>query len=303
MADQVGPVVEAEQDHDEPTKERAADMLRAIEAVVGGTLDRVRHHYVIERHLAERLRHSTRAERTHLYQEVYDLLFQQVPDHPLVRPDVELRERVVASQLAFLQQLVRPDGVFMEIGAGDCRLSIAMATHVRSVFAVDVSAEITKHAVFPDNCQLVISDGCNVPVPPGSVSLAFSDQLMEHLHPADALEQLHRIYEALAPGGLYVLFTPNRLSGPHDVSRFFDTSATGFHLKEYTTWELASALRSVGFKSVRVPFQIRGAVRLVPAFPICVMERAVALAPRRIRRRVALRKPVKKALGRIAAIK
>jgi SAM-dependent methyltransferase len=126
---------------------------------------------------------------------------------------------------------------------------------------------------------------------------------MEHLHPEDALAQLRQIYQALAPGGVYVFFTPNRLSGPHDVSRFFDTAASGFHLKEYTTWELDATLRGVGFRRVRVPFQVRGLVRLVPAWPICAMERVVALAPRRVRRALASHRPVKKALGRIAAIK
>src|SRR5580700_5291304 len=109
-------------------RERPTEVVRAIETVVGGVLEGVRRHYVIERELADRLRNSTRSERLHLYQELYDLLFQRVPDHPLVTPDLELRERVVASQLSFLRQLVPASAVFMEVGAGDCRLAIAMAS-------------------------------------------------------------------------------------------------------------------------------------------------------------------------------
>ena len=63
---------------------------------------------------------------------------------------------------------------------------------------------------------------------------------MEHLHPDDALEQLQNIYSALVPGGIYLCITPNRLSGPQDVSRDFDMVATGFHLKEYTISELSN---------------------------------------------------------------
>jgi SAM-dependent methyltransferase len=284
-------------------RERPTEVVRAIETVVGGVLEGVQRHYVIERELADRLRNSTRSERLHLYQELYDLLFQRVPDHPMVTPDLELRNQVVASQLAFLRQLLPKSGVFMEVGAGDFRLAIAMAPHVRAAFAVDVSLEISRQAVFPENCHFVLSTGCDIAVPPGSVTLAFSDQLMEHLHPADAIEQLQQIYQALAPGGIYVLQTPNRLSGPHDVSKYFDTSATGFHLKEYTSWELAATLRSAGFRRVYVPVQIRGHARLVPAEPICAMERAVAWAPRRLCRSVVTRKPWKKVLGRIAAVK
>lgn len=268
-----------------------------------GRYDEVRHHYDVERSLAERLRVSTRAERLNLYRELYDELFRQVPEHPLLTLDADARRRVVASQLGFLRPLARPDGTFLEIGAGDCQLSIAMAAHVRQVFAVDVSAEITSTAVFPDNCQLIISKGCDIPVPPGSVHLAFSDQLMEHLHPDDALEQLREIYRALRPGGIYVLFTPNRLSGPHDVSKYFDAQATGFHLKEYTSVELSRLLRQVGFRRVMVPVQRPGHTALMSARPVCAVERLVGHAPGALRQRILTRTPLRKALGRIAAIK
>ncbi len=287
----------------EQSAERKEELLRALEAVVDGTLDPRRHHYVVERELAERLRRANAEERRHLYQEVYDLLFQQVTDHPLIAPDVELRKRVVQTQVTFLEQMISRDGVFMEVGSGDCQLAIAMAARVRHVFAVDVSVEISKHATFPRNCEFIVSDGCRIPVPANSVTLAFSDQLMEHLHPDDAVEQLREIYNALKPGGLYVFFTPNRLSGPHDVSKYFDRIATGFHLKEYTTWELSAALRAAGFHDVRVPVQVRGLVKFVPSWLVSAAERALALTPRRVQRQMALHRPMKKALGRVAAIK
>jgi SAM-dependent methyltransferase len=178
-----------------------------------------------------------------------------------------------------------------------------MASRVRKVLAVDVSVEISKRTVLPPNCQFIVSSGCEIPVPPGSVTLAFSDQLMEHLHPDDAVIQVRQIYQALAPGGIYVFFTPNRLAGPHDVSKYFDTFATGFHLKEYTTWELGAVLRAAGYRSLWVPVQIRGTVHMVPARLIAAVERAVAMAPRRLCRDIVLHKPMKKLLGRIVAVK
>lgn len=282
---------------------RREAMLRAVETLAAGTVDRVERHYVIERELADRLRHSTPDERLHLYQDVYDLLFQQVPDHPLVTPDIEERERVVATQTAFLSQLMPAGGVFMEVGSGDGRLSIAMASHAGTVHAVDVSTEISKCAIFPANCRFVLSTGCRIPVEPNSVHLAFSDQLMEHLHPDDAVVQLREIYAALAPQGIYLAFTPNRLSGPHDVSKFFDDDARGFHLKEYTTWELRQLLQTVGFRKVYVPMQIRGRARLVPSGPVAAIERAIGWTPRRVRRSLTLHRPMKRFLGRIAAVK
>jgi predicted SAM-dependent methyltransferase len=38
-----------------------------------------------------------------------------------------------------------------------------------------------------------------------SVDLAYSNQLMEHLHPDDASEQLANVYRALKPGGVTVV--------------------------------------------------------------------------------------------------
>ena len=80
---------------------------------------------------------------------------------------------------------------------------------------------------------------------------------MEHLHPDDAFEQLENIYRALTPGGVYICVTPNRLSGPHDISSLYDEVATGFHLKEYSISELHSLFRRVGFSRIRVHFGIK----------------------------------------------
>ena len=78
------------------------------------------------------------------------------------------------------------------------------------------------------------------------MDLVFSNQLMEHLHPDDAEAELQSIFTALKPAGYYVCITPNRLTGPHDISRDFEESATGLHLKEYSTSELDSLFRRTG---------------------------------------------------------
>ena len=119
----------------------------------------------------------------------------------------------------------------------------------------------------------MLSDGCTVPVPADSVTLAYSFQVMEHIHPDDALEQLRNLFTAIAPGGSYMCVTPSRLNGPHDVSKFFDPVARGFHLKEYTNAELARLFRAVGFSRVvpyagfrgrylRLPIVLRADVRV-----------------------------------------
>ena len=123
-------------------------------------------------------------------------------------------------------------------------MSLEMARLVKQVYAIDVSKEMTKGLVFPANFHLILSDGIGIPVPANSIDVAYSNNLVEHLHPDDAVEQLRNIHQALAPGGVYICVTPNRLKGPHDVSKYFDTVATGFHLKEYTVSELKAAIMS-----------------------------------------------------------
>jgi predicted SAM-dependent methyltransferase len=90
----------------------------------------------------------------------------------------------------------------------------------------------------------------SIPVEAGSVNVIYSDQLMEHLHPEDAIEQLQNIYNALAPGGVYICHTPNQLSGSHDVSGCYDEIATGFHLHEYLVTELYALFKKIGFSQI-----------------------------------------------------
>src|SRR5206468_11929257 len=122
---------------------------------------------------------------------------------------------------------------------------------VKHVYAVDVSSEITKNSSCPKNFTLILSDGCHVPLPDNSVDIVYSNQLIEHLHPEDTFEQTQHVYRILKAGGIYICGTPNSLSGPYDVSRDFDSIATGFHLKEYMNSELDRLFRSVGFSQIR----------------------------------------------------
>jgi SAM-dependent methyltransferase len=179
---------------------------------------------------------------------------------------------------------VRPETTLLEIGPGDCALSIALAAQLRQVYGLDVSEEITRRLSLPSNFQLILSDGTSVPLPPDSVDVAYSNQLMEHLHPDDALEQLEGIWRALRPGGVYICLTPNRLSGPHDISEHFDSVATGFHLKEYTIGELSQLFRKVGFRKVQTLLGRRGVCVPAPVAPVVAGEALLGLLPARPRR-------------------
>jgi SAM-dependent methyltransferase len=270
------------------------------------SLDQLREHYEIERELASRLRASSRSDRGKLYGLVYDELFQRVPLHPQVtrKADPVAAAALVETQVRMLARFLKQESTFLEVGAGDCALSVAVAARVRDVFAVDVSEEIVRRLDLPENVEVRLSNGTSIPVPPGSINVAFSNQLMEHLHPDDAVDQLSNIYKALAPGGYYVCVTPNRLTGPHDISKYFDAVATGLHLKEYTISELCALSRRVGFRTVSVLVGGHGRYVGLPTIVATILEKAIGALPVWARRTLATRLYASAVLGvRIAARK
>ena len=263
------------------------------------TNEQLREQYEIERELADRLRNASRIERGLLYASLYDELFRRVPHHPLVarKSSAEGTARSVASKMRFLEKFLDRDTTFLEIGPGDCVLSLAVSRKVKQVIAVEVSRELAANLVLPQNVQLIFSDGSSVPVPRDSVDVAYSHQMMEHLHPEDAVDQARGVFQALRRGGAYICITPNRLSGPHDISKYFDAVARGFHLKEYTCTELAGILKSIGFSSVRVQVRVGRRFVRVPLPFVRLVESAVGGLSRSPVRRFARSRLVSGFLG------
>jgi len=203
-------------------------------------------HYEIEKELATELKKACKEERKHLYSRIYDELYQRVPHHPQVSRKANPNEQAKAlPQMKVLYRFLDKSQIFLEIGPGDCRISFEVAKHVKRVIAIDVSSKITKTTTFPENFELILSYGSSIKLPAESVDIAYSNQLMEHLHPDDAKAQLQGIYNALVPGGIYICITPHRFKGPSDISRYFDDIATGLHLKEYTAYELYRLFKTV----------------------------------------------------------
>jgi SAM-dependent methyltransferase len=260
--------------------------------------ERIRAHYEIERALAQRLRTASKTERRTLYNTAYEDLYRLVPDHPssFVPDSPEAREAQVAKLLRRLGRWLGPERTFLEIGPGDCAFAFAAAARAKHVYAVDVCDHIVDRSKAPPNFDLIISDGTSIPAPDASVDFAFSDQLMEHLHPDDALDQLREIHRVLKPRGEYLFFTPNRLSGPHDVSMFYSDVAEGFHLREYTARELGKLLRGIGFRRVRLALPLRGTLVMLPLLPFAAFETLLGVLPARLRKSVANWEPVRRGL-------
>jgi ubiquinone/menaquinone biosynthesis C-methylase UbiE len=189
-----------------------------------------------------------------------------VPQHPQHNGNF-LDFGYISRQADLLHKLAHPGCDFIEIGAGDARLAIEMASHCRTVTAVDVTDSLFKRESAPGNVHFLLSAGTNIDLPSSSVDFVYSNQLMVHLHPDDAEDQLREIVRVLRPGGKYFCITPNVTSGPHDVSKYFDHAATGFHLQEYSFSTLSTALRSAGFRKT-TPLLVRKGGYLAVPLPI-----------------------------------
>lgn len=255
--------------------------------------------YQLEKALAGKLYGATKTERQALYKSAYDELFRTMRHHPQVvhKSEPSTQQKKLGSQLAVLRHFIRWDTTFLEVGAGDCQLSLKVAGLVKQVYAVEVSEELTKGLACPSNLKLIITDSCTLNVPRNSVDFAYSYQLMEHLHPEDALDQLVSIHDALAPGGRYLCVTPNRLNGPWDISRYFDDAATGLHLKEYTNSELETTFKHAGFAHVRIYLRAKGLHLFLPLLPIRMLESVLSAMPSNLRKRVANSYPCRRIIG------
>lgn len=253
------------------------------------TFEQIKEHYEIEKELANRLSMASKEERKHLYSSLYDELFRKVPLHPqLVQKDSsELSKKSVSLQMGLLGRFLKKDAAFMEIGPGDCALSFMVTNYVKKVYAIDVSKEITANKEIPANFELILSDGSSIPLEEKSIDVAYSMQLMEHLHPDDAFEQLKSIYKVLKDGGFYLCLTPNKLSGPHDVSKYFDKISTGFHLKEYTVTELDKLFKAAGFKKINLYIGAKGLYVRCPLFLIKLFENILNILPWELGSRIA----------------
>ena len=259
----------------------------------------LREHYEVEKELATKLRNAPKEERRSLYGPVYNELFHRIPHHPMLtrRVDDNATYSTVTAQMRLLKRFLRPESTFLEVGAGDCRLAFEVAKHVRNVYAIDVSSEITKNSRCPKNFSLILSDGCHFPLPDNSVDIVYSNQVIEHLHPEDVLEQTQSVYRVLTDGGIYICITPNSLSGPHDVSRDFDSIATGFHLKEYMNSELDELFRSVGFSRIRNSVGIKGKFVVTSLRPAIWCEAVLRILPKALAKRLAGCFPIRSLLG------
>ena len=245
-----------------------------------------------ETEIAAKLRNAGRTDRLALYGPLYDQYAEAFPAS--VPGGGNEPDPNVGYEVAFARRFVSPDAVVAEVGPGRCAFAIALSAHCRQVYAIDVADHSPSGAV-PSNFSHMLTDGIHIPLPDQSVDVVISNQLMEHLHPDDAADQLREVFRILHPGGRYICVTPNRLHGPHDSSARFDDLpcpmengtyvANGLHLKEYTNAELSRLFEAAGFRRCRCFAGARGRYVRIPRQLMETAEAWLRRVPPRMRKR------------------
>lgn len=256
----------------------------------GRSLEQVWNHFRVEARLAAGLKAANRAGRRRIYESMYDELFRLVPDHPRLakRASEAQTRRSIRNKLGLLGPLLAPHMVVAEIAPGDCRFLVELARRTRFAYGIDLSDQRDAHWRGPDNLQLIVYDGYDTgAIADHSLDLAFSDQLIEHLHPEDTLDHFRFVRRLLKPGGKYVFRTPHPYSGPHDVSAYFCDQAAGFHLKEWTYGEMAQLLAATGFRRWQGLWMKSRHRLALPHAYFRAWERALRPLPKRLERPLA----------------
>lgn len=243
----------------------------------------LRQHYELERALADCLRSASKQERRDLYSVVYDEYFSKVGEST---QSTASRQQMVDLEAQTLAPFLTKNSVFLEIGAGDCALALHVADAVNHAYAIEASEKVAPAATVLESFELILSDSIPLPFNDNSVDVAYSCHFLEHLHPEDAKEHAAEVRRILRPDGIYLCVTPNRLWGPHDISRYFDEIPTGFHLREYTHAELCQLMLEVGFASTKICRGVGKYSRFVSPWCCTNFEYLLDLLPPRIRRRV-----------------
>ncbi len=253
------------------------------------SLEQVYNHYLVEKAIADRLRMADREERRRIFTTMYDEVFGRVPDHPRLaqREDAQSTLKANLRKFATLRGCLNASTVFAEFAPGDCKFAHAVAARVQRACGVDISDQRNPHDPAPNNFRLILFDGYTLPgIEANSIDVAFSYQLVEHLHPEDTRLHFEHVYHVLKPGGMYVFDTPHAYSGPHDVSQYFSDTPQGFHLKEWTYIELNRLLEDLKYSEIRRHWFARGMRIAMPKLYFEMCERMLGRLPARFRRRV-----------------
>jgi len=237
------------------------------------SIEDLRRLFEVERYYTELILASPKGseERRRVLREGYDIVasihnyldekYHRQPEDPYA----------VSGLFELVAESFRP-GRMLEIGCGDGRLSVALATTGCYVVGLDVSElqieaaqKLSEKRGVQSLCAFVLEDFTSFEDALG-FDVILSDQVIEHIHPDEVDDFFSKSFRLLHPGGVLIISTPSRITGPHDVSKFFvprGTPARGFHLREYSLGDLVALYQRHGFVNLSCPLSHPKVCRMI----------------------------------------
>jgi 2-polyprenyl-3-methyl-5-hydroxy-6-metoxy-1,4-benzoquinol methylase len=161
----------------------------------------------------------------------------------------------------FQKALPRVSGAFLDVGAGDGRLSLVLLTaHCKEGAALEVCVDRTSWdyiLTHYKNFRLYeakLQDAMNHL--DQKFDLVVIAEVFEHIPPEDVGQFLHKLSQVVVPGGVVFLTTPNFYvqGSAQQSSLWYERYAYG-HYKHYTAAELTQLLTAAGFCIQRCDFE------------------------------------------------
>lgn len=202
-----------------------------------------------ERIISEKSRHA----RRDMYKEVYEAVHPLYLKSSFTASASKTNPKTNLARL-FSKELCGKSVLDVGCGQGYFLKAVSDKLPHGRLMGIDISAE-----VLPKNAQgieFARKDVIDFEVDE-KFDVVFSDNVLEHIAPADIPVHLRSVKKALKKNGTYIAILPNRLFGPCDITRIVDftytnrVSATGTHLHESTYTELTGVLGKNGFTNFR----------------------------------------------------
>lgn len=217
----------------------------------------------LEFEYAKRLRECPAHDRKALYTEAYSAVSElAVERFKSDRPE-DRTAGTSKKTVALIAKFVDKNDRVLEVGCGRGYTCFMLSPQVESMVGIEVSTsgiresrEISSRMGLENvEFKQISATDLVENFTPDSFNICTCIDVLEHLHPEDAKEHLYQAFSILKPGGRYFIQMPNRLTGPHDITKTEfpgAKKALGFHLNESTYKEVVGLMKTIGFNKFRI---------------------------------------------------
>jgi ubiquinone/menaquinone biosynthesis C-methylase UbiE len=207
--------------------------------------------FELEKELRLRILNSRPEDRFTVTAGAYATLFETFPGHFALSEAPADRTRAARRSAGMILPLTAPGQCVLEVGSGRGDVLRELSNSGLICTGIEPSQHMICLSRHVPRITVLRGTADRLLFPDASLDLVFSQQVLEHMHPHDVPRHFAEAHRVLRARGLLAIETPNRRTGPQDVSRGFAAVAEGLHLKEWSVRELIQQFQAAGFTRLR----------------------------------------------------